>query len=140
MTTEDDTKELMNNAESAFTREYRAEIQAQAEDIRRRITADEFADACDVYQAVEEALDGHQYVIYTNYNPWVLLVTDHGDAMAEELGIEASHKTNWAQLLSQITYFAMKADVMEELGDVESLMTDDDEEEDEEAETEEMQT
>lgn len=127
---EEAVKDLMDKGESAFAQEYREEIKSIAEDIRKRVREGDLEDSDAARTAVEEFLDGHSYVIYTSYNYWVLLTSDNDDAMAREIGVEANFKTDWWQLMGQMTYHAMLADVMEELGDLDILFCSEEEDSD----------
>lgn len=116
-------EDIMNAAESAFLQKYRTEIKALAEDVTKLIDSGHLSTTDDVYRWVDETVGSHTFVIYTQYNYWVLKASDNDDAMVQEWG-EIGSKQSWWTTLAQMTYYAMKTDVFEELGDIEALIKD----------------
>jgi hypothetical protein len=69
---------------------------------------------------LHETIDGHQWVIYTYYNFFVLAHSENDSAFTDEFGTEGvvrDGNINWAAL----AYMALLADVRERLSDVGEL-------------------
>jgi RNase adaptor protein for sRNA GlmZ degradation len=95
-------------------RDYFAAVNGIVEDVREAIPAgdlpeDEWSDR--VQEAIDEAVDSSEWVIYTWRNMEVLRISQHDDAYLE-LGIDAldfKHGIPW----NQLAYAAMLEDVTE---------------------------
>lgn len=112
-------EERVSSALDTLQREYRQQIRSVAEDIAESLRN---GDADDAHDAIHEAVDGHSWVIYTHSNFKVLLCSSNHDAY-DQLGEVPTQNglVNWAVL----AYYAMSADVNEELERITSAPADD---------------
>jgi len=94
--------------------DYWSEIRSIAENVKQDVRENEG----DVSDAVHEAIDGHQWVIYTGYNLDVLKhCSDEGAGIDEGL-IDANAalaEGGLSKLTAQLAYCAMERDVYDEL-------------------------
>lgn len=90
-------------------REYWETVDTIAEDAKDN--AEEYGS--DVYDNVNESVDGSYWIIYTHAQLKVLQYTDNKDAINDVYGdtLEGSADT----IITQIAYFAMVQDVMDRL-------------------------
>lgn len=102
-----------NNALNFLEREYRNEVKATAENLKDE--ADQYDTWDDFADGVFEAVDGHEWVIYTRYAQVVAIVSENNTYGAENYGedfIIQGGDINW----SGIAAAAMEQDVWEALG------------------------
>ena len=90
-------------------REYWVSVEHIAEEAKDN--AEEYGS--DVYDNVNESVDGSYWIIYTHAQLKVLQYTDNKDAINDVYGdtLEGSADT----IITQIAYFAMVQDVMDRL-------------------------
>ena len=126
--------------------EYWTEVKDTAENIISEVLNDNFTDeTVDVDQvreviydtALHEAIDGHQWVIYYSYNLDVIKHSDNEDYMVNNFGgesLEDSLKQGLDTLHCHIAFWALYADVSDQINDVIDQMVEDHNEELEELE------
>ncbi len=102
-------EEVVEAAERIQRREYWDDVRQIAKDAIGTHPGDE--EGQDTY--VHESVDGSQWVIYTRRNLYVLLFTDHDDAY-EDIG-EIPTKDGASGVYQFLAFFAMRADVVDEL-------------------------
>jgi len=92
--------------EPISTREYQLEVKR----IAREVSENSIDENRDVMDVLHERIDGHQWVIYTYYNMYVLVNTKNLDAITDN-GHEVTHddRVDYAA----IAYHALMADVQE---------------------------
>lgn len=84
---------------------------------------------------VQETVDGHQWVIYTWANPYVLIHTQNEDALFDGQG--STEADSYSGIMQQMAVWAMMADVEAELsGRTDELEEEESEEEEPEEEDE----
>lgn len=103
-------------AESILTMDYYNDVRSVARGLAQSMKDGEVEDFSD---AIHEAIDGTQRVIYTWQARCGLLVSDNADAYAEEFG-EEGMIVNGAIAWERLMFAAMQADVIKEL-DVRSV-------------------
>jgi hypothetical protein len=94
--------------------EYWSEVRSIAESVKQDVRENEG----DVSDAVHEAIDGHQWVIYTGYNLDVLKHCSDESAGIDEGLIDANAalaEGGLSKLAAQLAYCAMERDVYDEL-------------------------
>jgi hypothetical protein len=69
----------------------------------------------DVGDLVNAALDRHTWLIYAGYAPFVLFHSHNEDALFDDLG--SSTFKSYADAMQQMSYYAMRADIYDELGE-----------------------
>jgi sulfite reductase alpha subunit-like flavoprotein len=90
--------------------EYLQTVKAIAEDIK-----DDYKSfGGEVYDMVHEQVDGNEYIIYYAKNLEVLQNSPNSDAI-DDVGMEIDTSKGWQNILTQVAYFAMVQDVMDEL-------------------------
>lgn len=117
--------------------DYHGYVDSIADDIAASVKA---GDCDDVTDAIHEAVDGSSWVIYTAMAPKVLEYSSNDGAMEDEgMYPESLPSGGLDALITQAAYFAMCADVRDELdrrgydlNDTDSWFPDEDEEEEEE--------
>lgn len=103
-----------DDAFRALRAEYYTAVKSYAEDLKDRITRKEIKNHDELIQAVEEDVDGSEWVIYTRKAQQVLFVSDNEDAYVDELGTDGVVKDgaiNW----NALAYMAMRTDLQETL-------------------------
>lgn len=63
-----------------------------------------------VLDRLHETIDGHQWVIYTHYNPQVLTHSENQDAAWDTF--EPVQKDSYGELMAFLAYCSMEADVL----------------------------
>lgn len=94
-------------------KDYRNDVDSYAIEVRDRVR-DEGVDECD---AIHDAVDGSQWVIYTYRARHVLMFSTNEDAIFDE-GIGLQGLNNSGDLFSAMAYWAMRADVAEALAEL----------------------
>lgn len=64
-------------------------------------------------QLAEEAVDGHEWVIYTWANPYVLIHSRHEDSIFDDLGPQTWE--SYSDAMMKMAAWALRGDVMEDL-------------------------
>jgi hypothetical protein len=64
-------------------------------------------------ESARQTVDGHQWIIYTAYTPWVLMHSPSHDAWFESYG--ASEFDGYSDVMTKLAFAALEQDVMEEL-------------------------
>jgi hypothetical protein len=128
-------------ADNITHREYWKEVKDVAESVLDGVW-DQYPDCDDERQrderlndAVWETVDGHQWIIYTHYNPQVLQHASNPDAYAENYG-ELPTGEGYAGIMAKLAFAAFNEDVNNELWDLSRSRQDECEEREEEAEEE----
>lgn len=89
-------------------KQYWKEIRALAKEADKRVKEGE--EPSDV---VHEMVDGHQWIIYTHYLPYVLINTRNEEAAFDAYGeVSGDH---YSALLTPLAYYAMEQDVYEHM-------------------------
>lgn len=99
-------------AEAKITmQQYWREVSSLAKQIKKEARTDE-RDTGDV---LNEAIDGHEWIIYTWAYPYVLMHSRNENALFDEQGaVEAS---DYSGIMQQMAFYALRQDVSDELGD-----------------------
>lgn len=98
-------------AKDITEQEYAAEVTGLADEA---LDLSEGEDNMDLYDAVHELVDGHQWVIYTAYHFDVLKhARDAGDDAIEDHLEAIKGAENWRQMLKIATYAALQGDVLD---------------------------
>lgn len=117
----------VSRAVAVLRRDYYGDVRDIAQDIAERVASGELTDADDVEEAIRETVDGCARVIYTFQAKLGLLASDNEDAYQDDTGEEPSGP-------SVAMYYAVCADVRDELADLLGLDSDAWEATDEDAE------
>lgn len=88
-------------------KQYWDEVAALAKSVEKE--AKENESGADIHDLLHQAIDGHEWVIYTWAHPWVLIHSDNEDALFEQMGEQKAE--SYSQIMQQMTYFAMYEDV-----------------------------
>ena len=110
----------VQDAENILRREYWQQVHGIIEDAKQAILDGEITDTEGLDTWLHETIDGHQWVIYTKYNFFVLLYSDNESAYVDDFGQEGLVRDgaiNWAAM----AYCAMMADVRASLPDEDKL-------------------
>jgi hypothetical protein len=96
-------------------REYYEDVKGLAESIKEDYDRGEIADRDHLLDRIHETVDGCSRVIYTSSAQEALLVSDNDSAGIDSLGADGF---DWSSGIpwSQLAFFAVEADVVEELG------------------------
>jgi hypothetical protein len=114
------TEDQVELAERTLRADYRHDVRDIVNDIRDAIKDGEVADENQLTEWIDQAVDGHERVIYTGQSLDTLRWTRDRDVGIAEWGLEpfvSNDGINWAAL----TYWALRADVVYELGDFADL-------------------
>lgn len=105
------------NPMSEMQRQYYADIRSIAEGIKEEYDRGDIADRETLLENIHETVDGCERVIYTGQAQEALLVSRNDTAGIDSLGSEGF---DWKDGIpwSQLAYFAVEADVIEELQDL----------------------
>ena len=120
----------VEQAMSILRREYWEHVHSLADDLRDAVKDGEVSNADEALEYVEQSVDGSRWVIYTYLNMRVLMFSDHENAAADELGpdgLVTDGNVHWAGM----AYMALRADVLDALGDLADLFTSEDEDNEE---------
>jgi hypothetical protein len=98
-------------------------------------TSDDYEEKRDeVMESMEQSIDSHSFLIYTDHVYAVLQITSNTDAY-EDVGIELDASKGFDHIATQVAYWAMRQDVQECLDElVEELPEASEENEEEEEE------
>lgn len=118
--------EVIQAGERASRVDYWRDVRGVVEDVRQAVASGELEDEDAADQYIWEAVDGHSRVIYTHEAKRGLAASDNEDAHEEETGEQTAD-------VSVRMFWAMRRDVMDELGDLAELFEDTDEDDDEDA-------
>lgn len=112
--------EKLDAARSVLRADYWQDVIGVRDELARLIERGDIADADDATQWLDETVDGHQRVIYTGQAIECLLFSDNEDAHYDEMGTgpDFGDGAQW----SQLAYFAFRADIMAEIGDLEDFI------------------
>ena len=109
----------MSETKTNPTADYYNTVCAIAGDIATRCRAGEITD---LPGALHEAIDGNYYVIYTHANLQCLAATSNDDAAFEDIGADVLAGCNSAaEVYARLAYYAMRADVVEALGEIDGF-------------------
>ena len=95
--------------------EYWQTVQAIARDIKEEYQ--ESGGDFDVENRIWEEVDGNAYIIYYHKNLEVLQNSDNSDAI-DEVGAEIDTSKGWQNILTQVAFYAMEADVRDALSEI----------------------
>ena len=126
-------EDISNIARGDAEREYRATIEGIIDDVRQAVKDGEITDRDGAMERIEEIIDGHHDVIYTACAMEVCRISRNDGAYFDDFGTEGA-VTDGGIEWSRLAYSAMRADVMEEIGDLDELFQNEDEDEDEDEE------
>jgi hypothetical protein len=101
--------------------EYNTEIESIADEILKDMINNGGYDPSDIYSAVHENVDGHQWIIYNAYNKEVIECSNNADAYKdcydnEDIGRLVS-EDGIEKFFTVQAFFAMAQDVMDALRD-----------------------
>lgn len=105
---------------------YWREVRALGDELRDEVRTGEVTRPEQLHDRLHEAVDGHEYVVYTWRAQAVLLCSPNANAYVEECGtagLTAGATVCW----STLAYFALRADVQEELARAGDLFAADEE-------------
>ena len=107
----------MSNGRSELQREYYADIKSIAEGIKEEYDRGEIDDRDSLLENIHQTVDGCARVIYTGRAQEALLVSRNDNAGIDALGADGF---DWSDGIpwSALAYFAVEADVIEELSDM----------------------
>jgi len=71
----------------------------------------------DTSDLLHEAIDGHQWIIYTWAYPYVLIHSRSEDAFFDQMG--ATEATSYQQIMQLMAFYALYQDVAEEISELE---------------------
>ena len=94
-------------------KEYWADVRAIAEEIKDEVKSGQMS-GDEVYGRVHENVDGSQWIIYYGRKLDVLQSSSNSDAI-DNAGVGIDTSKGWQNILTQVAYFAMVQDVMDEL-------------------------
>jgi hypothetical protein len=114
--------EQLEDARRVLRADYWSDVRNVVDDVRKAIEDREITTQDEVTEAIDTVCDGHQRVIYTGQAIECLLFSDNEDAYDEQgFGdLDLSDGGHW----SRMAYFAFRADVADQLGDVAALLED----------------
>ena len=95
-------------------KEYWEEIESLVEMISNEYDLTEV----DLYDAIHEVIDSHEWIIYNYYNLQVLEHSDNKDYMFEQGLADLSNASTIADVLNPCAYWAMYADVSEKANEL----------------------
>jgi len=85
----------------------------EVESIAKSVTEEAREEGTEICEVVHEAVDSHQWVIYTYANAQVMQWTDNADALTETYGGDLlDGKQTWGEVCAVFAYCALEADVM----------------------------
>lgn len=118
---------IVNIAEGIEQRAYRNSVKGFAEDVRNEIKAGNITDSDGAREYLEQSIDGAHDVIYIYAAQNVCRFSDNDTAYFDQMGSEGAVSDSGIEW-SKLAYFALLQDVLDELGDLDELFTDDDDE------------
>jgi hypothetical protein len=62
---------------------------------------------------LHQTVDGHEWVIYTWANPYVLIHSQNEDALFDDMG--ATEATSYSEIMMKMAFYALYADCAQEL-------------------------
>jgi len=132
------TQPQKKQAEFATEREYREDVDSTAAELfdnaKENHPDDKDALRDEAFEAIHEAVDGSQWVIYTARAMRVLMYSRNDDAIFEQ-GEGLGHVSSMAEVYSQAAFWAFYQDVSEKLDEYIDEYEPAEEEEEEEEET-----
>ena len=97
-------------------KQYWKEIRSLAKDADKRVKEGE-----EPGDVLHETIDGHQWIIYYHYQPYVIAHTRNEDAVFDMVGEVSGDSTG--AVLTQIAFYAMEQDVAEHMKESNPLHT-----------------
>jgi hypothetical protein len=110
----EEMREARELAYSILRADYYRDIRGIAEDVKSCVESGELADREAVDTYVHETVDGCGRVIYTREAQEAVMLSDNGDSMIENCGTDGV-VSDGSICWSQMAYFAVRDDVMEQL-------------------------
>jgi hypothetical protein len=134
------SEKTLDEAKNVLRADYWRAVRDLADDLKQAIKDGEITDREELGDRLHESIDGSHWIIYTYANLQVLCWTSNDDAY-QEITDEIDGSKGASHVYQTVAFWAMMADVREQLGDEDDLFADEeDEEEDEEEEEEEEET
>lgn len=91
-------------------KEYWREVAAIAREAKKRARSEHQ----DIQDILHEMIDGHEWIIYTWANPYVLIHSRNEDALFDSMGETVAK--SYSEIMQQMAYFALETDVQNEIG------------------------
>jgi len=119
---EPDADERLDAARGVLRADYWQDVANVISWLRHEISNGSITDTDAATQHIDETVDGHQRVIYTGQAIECLLFSLNEDAYQDETGDspDMSDGSHW----SQLAYYAFRADIMAEIGDLDAFVDD----------------
>jgi hypothetical protein len=99
-------------------KEYWAQVKAIVEDLHAEVKAERVTDSDEAREWLFQAVDGHEWVIYTSQSLSMLQHSKHDEDAFEDGSLTFE---NTGELYMRLAYHALLGDVMDEAGDLEAL-------------------
>lgn len=109
-------------ARSVLRADYWNDVRNVVDDVKSAIERRDLTTEDEVTECIDIACDGTQRVIYTGQAIECILFTNNDEAYEEYGDLDSLGATSTGDLYSKLAYFAFRADVSDELGDVEALL------------------
>lgn len=110
-------EELVKIADGIAEREYRDTVSSIVEDLKRAVRDGEVTDSDGAIEWLEQTIDGHHDVIYTHCAQEILRQSRNDGAYFEDFGCDGA-LSDGAIEWSKLAYCALRADVLEAIGDL----------------------
>ena len=114
--------EIVRQGDAVCASRYRETVADIAEDLKRAIRDGEITDTDDAETWLHETIDGHGDVIYTSRAQDVCRHSSNDAAYFDDFGSDGAVGDGGIEW-SKLAYCALLADVREELGDLDELIT-----------------
>jgi hypothetical protein len=119
-----DTAEVLTDeqitkiADGIRANEYAATVTGIVADLRQAVRDGDISDRDAAYEWIEQTIDGHHDIIYTACAMEVLAQSRNDSAYFDELGTADGAVTDSGIEWSKLAFWALRADVLEELSDL----------------------
>jgi hypothetical protein len=112
--------EQLEDARRVLRADYWNDVRSVVDDVKSDISSRSLVTEDEVTEYIDQAVDGHQRVIYTYKALECLLFSDNEDAYPDQVGEMPSAESggNW----STLAYYAFRQDVVDVLGDIDALL------------------
>lgn len=122
--THDENERALDNARSVLRADYWNDVKGVVDDVKLDIERRNLTTEDEVSEYLDQACDGHQRVIYTGQAIECLLFTTNDEAYEEYGSLADLGADNSGEMYTKLAYFAFRADVSDDLGDVAALLED----------------
>lgn len=126
-------EEFSKIANGMAEREYRETVRGIVDDLKHEITQRTITNTDEATEWIDQTVDGHHDVIYTYAAQEVLRQSRNDGAYFDDFGTEGAI-TDGGIEWSKLAYCALRADVLEEIGDLDDLFTEDEDDDTDEDE------